>query len=98
MAGILAESPVRRKLKNRLKSLTHHRWVIYAFCSLPEGLPGKILKYVIDITAAKDNPLTHLLSEAERPFHRCEHSSLTQFSGGLTTVVTLAKCCQVTEA
>ena len=71
--------------------------VIYAFCSLPEGTAGDILKYVIAKAASKDNPLTHLLSEDERPFHRCDRSSLRQFAGGFTTVATVAKCCQVTK-
>ncbi len=65
--------------------------VIYAFCSLPEGTLGNILKYV------KESPLTHLLSKEERPFHRCDYSSLTQFAGGLTTVATVGKCCTVTD-
>ena len=69
--------------------------VMYAFCSLPEGTPGKVLKYVIDKLSSKNSPLTHLLSEKERPFHKCERSSLVQFAGGLTTVATLGKCCEV---
>lgn len=69
--------------------------VMYAFCSLPEGAPGKVLKYVINKISSGDSPLTHLLSEKERPFHECERSSLYQFAGGLTTVATLGKCCQV---
>jgi len=72
--------------------------VIYAFCSLPEGVLGKILKYVIaHASSKKESPLTHLLSKEERPFHRCEYSSLTQFAGGLTTVATVGKCCTVTD-
>ncbi|MDQ6645276.1 MAG: class I SAM-dependent methyltransferase [Chloroflexota bacterium] len=72
--------------------------VIYAFCSLPEGRVGDILEYIIAKVSIEQSPLTHLLAEHERPFHRCEHSSLTQFAGGLTTVATVAKCCQVTDA
>lgn len=71
--------------------------VIYTFCSLPEGPPGKVLKYAIAKVSSSESPLTHLLSEDERPFHRCERSSLTQFAGGLTTVATVAKCCQVSD-
>jgi ubiquinone/menaquinone biosynthesis C-methylase UbiE len=69
--------------------------VMYAFCSLPEGTPGKVLKYVINKVSSANSPLTHLLSEKERPFHVCERSSLYQFAGGMTTVATLGKCCQV---
>ncbi len=72
--------------------------VIYAFCSLPEGSPGKVLRYVIEKVSSKDGPFTHLLTEEERPFHSCERSSLVQFVGGLTTVATVAKCCNITNA
>ncbi len=70
--------------------------VIYAFCSLPEGRVGNVLKYVVAKASSEESPLTHLLSKDERPFHRCEYASLTQFAGGLTTVATVGKCCTVT--
>jgi len=68
--------------------------VIYAFCSLPDGATGKVLKYVLDKVAA-ESPLNQLLSDNERPFHQCERSSLKKFAGGLTTVAVVAKCCTV---
>ncbi len=71
--------------------------VIYAFCSLSAGAPGRVFKYVMTQATSKDGPLTHLLSERERPFHRCDYSSLRQFAGGLTTVATVSKCCTVTD-
>lgn len=72
--------------------------VIYAFCSLPEGTLGNILTYVMaNSSSQKESPLTHLLSKEERPFHRCDYSSLKQFAGGLTTVATVGKCCTVTD-
>lgn len=72
-------------------------WVVYVFCSLPEGKAGEVLKYVLDRLSPADSPLTHLLGEAERPFHDCDFSSLKQFSGGLTSVVTIGKCCPIAE-
>jgi len=71
-------------------------FVIYAFCSLPTGASGKILKYVLD-KAAQGSPLNQLLDDNERPFHECERSSLKKFAGGLTTVAVVAKCCTVTD-
>ncbi len=71
--------------------------VIYAFCSLPEGILGNTLKYAMTKVSSKEGPLTHLLSEKERPFHRCAYSSLKQFAGGLMTVATVGKCCVVTD-
>ncbi len=70
--------------------------VIYAFCSLPGGPTGKVLKYVIS-KVAHDSPLNQLLTDDERPFHQCERSSLKKFAGGLTTVAVVAKCCTVTD-
>lgn len=71
--------------------------VLYAFCSLPGGPVGQTLKYLITKTSSKSNPLTHLLADNERPFHRCDRSSLRKFAGGLTTVALVAKCCPVTD-
>lgn len=72
-------------------------FVVYAFCSLPEGPIGSVLNHVIARVASKERALSHLLAEGERPFHRCASSSLKQFSGGLTTVATVGKCCRVTD-
>lgn len=71
---------------------------IYAFCSLPEGRGGALLKRVIDLAAPDSGPLSVLLPEPERPFHQCERSSLRQFAGGLTTVAVVAKCCVIEPA
>jgi ubiquinone/menaquinone biosynthesis C-methylase UbiE len=71
--------------------------VIYAFCSLPEGPLGQMLTYVMTKVSSKQDPLTHLLPEQERPFHHCKSSSLLPFVGGLTTVATVGKCCTVTD-
>ncbi len=72
--------------------------VIYAFCSLLDGRVGAVLESILTRVAPAQGPLTHLLTEQERPFHRCDRSSLRQFAGGLTTVATVAKCFAVTEA
>lgn len=71
--------------------------VIYAFCSLPEGSAGAVLRYVRDAVATRLAPMSHLLSEDERPFHHCRRSSIAQFSGGLTTVAMVSKCCPIVE-
>lgn len=64
--------------------------VLYAFSSLPTGK-------IADRFHAIGDPLPRLLSTEERPVHHCTHSSITQFAGGLATVVTLAKCCRVED-
>lgn len=70
-------------------------FIVYAFCSLPEGNSGDVLKNVLDRVSPKDTPLSHLLSEAERPYHDCDFSDLKQFSGGLVTVAMMGKCCPI---
>jgi ubiquinone/menaquinone biosynthesis C-methylase UbiE len=71
---------------------------VYAFCSLPEGIGGALLKRVIELAAPDSGPFSVLLPEPDRPFHQCERSSLRQFSGGLTTVAVVAKCCVIEPA
>ncbi len=87
----------RAAVQELLRVVKPDGFVIYAFCSLPEGKTGEVLKYVIGKMTSSGSPLTHLLSEQERPFHVCDKSSLVQFAGGLTTVATLAKCCPIME-
>lgn len=71
--------------------------VIYSFCSLPDGPVGTVARWIADNVTPRANPLSHLLPSDQQPFHDCEMSSLRRFSGGLTTVVTLGKCCSVTR-
>src|SRR6266542_1070226 len=72
-------------------------FVVYVFCSLPEGTLGKVLEHVIAKASSKQSALSHFLAEDERPFHRCDYSSLRRFVGGLATVATVGKCCRVTD-
>jgi len=37
------------------------------------------------------------VAPADRPYHRCEHSRLATFAGGLATLVVLRKCCRVDD-
>jgi len=86
----------RAAVQELLRVIKPEGIVLYAFCSLPEGVIGDVLKHILDKVVSKTNPLTHLLTQDERPFHHCVHSSLKQFGGGLTTVATVAKCCPIT--
>jgi len=72
--------------------------MVYAFCSLPGGPIGRALEFVMRRLSSSDEPLTHLLPDQEQPFHHCERSSLQRFSGGLTTVAAVAKCCPIVDA
>jgi len=87
----------RATVQELLRVIKPEGIVLYAFCSLPEGKIGDILKHILDKVVSGTNPLTHLLGQDERPFHQCAHSSLKQFAGGLTTVATVAKCCSITQ-
>ena len=88
----------RRAVEEFVRVIKPDGFAVYAFCSLPEGAAGKVLKYVIGRATSHDNPLTHLLTEEERPFHECQYSSLQQFAGGLTTVATVGKCCSIMDS
>ena len=87
----------RAALQELLRVIKPEGIVLYAFCSLLEGVVGDVLKHILDKVVSETNPLTHLLAQDERPFHQCGHSSLKQFAGGLTTVATVAKCCPITQ-
>lgn len=69
--------------------------VLYSFCSLPQGSVGRVARWIADHVLPGSNPLSHLLDDEQAPFHDCSMSSLQRFSGGLTTVATLGKCCSV---
>ena len=87
----------RAAVQELIRVIRPDGFVVYAFCSLPEGPIASVLKRVLARVASKERALSHLLAEDERPFHRCARSSLKQFSGGLTTVATVGKCCRVTD-
>jgi ubiquinone/menaquinone biosynthesis C-methylase UbiE len=72
--------------------------VVYAFCSLPEGRVGDWIKKAIDRSLLGESHGSHHLAVKDRPFHKCRHSSLKQFAGGLLTVATVAKCCPIVES
>ena len=71
--------------------------VLYAFCSLPAGRLGEVSAKILERVASNDGPLSHWLPQSEWPFHECAFSSLKQFSGGLTTVATVGKCCPISD-
>lgn len=87
----------RAAVQELLRVIKPDGLVLYAFCSLPEGVIGDILKHILQKVVPENTPLTHLLAQDERPFHHCTNSSLKQFAGGLTTVATVAKCCPINE-
>ncbi len=87
----------RAAVRELLRVIKPDGIVLYAFCSLPEGVVGDILKHILQKIMPENTPLTHLLGQDDRPFHQCDHSSLKQFAGGLTTVATVSKCCPVTQ-
>jgi geranylgeranyl reductase family protein len=71
-------------------------YVIYAFASAPAS--GIEHFYATLVERLFHNRLHwHLLTKDERPYHDCEHSCLTTFARGLSTVVVLRKCCTVAK-
>lgn len=93
---IMAEP--KRVVEEYVRVIKPDGFVVYAFCSLPEGKVGDWIKYFLDKVPLEKSHFSHHLAEGERPFHRCQYSSLQQFAGGLVTVATVAKCCPITDA
>lgn len=87
----------RRGIEEFIRVIKPEGVVVYAFCSLPEGPLGRVLDFVIQNMLPADNPLTHLLPTEDQPFHQCDFSSLKRFSGGLTSVATVGKCCEIRD-
>ena len=88
-------SDPRRAVQEFVRVIKPDGIVIYAFCSLPDGPLGRVIEYVSQHVHSSEDPLSHLLAGADQPFHRCVRSSLQRFSGGLTSVATVAKCCPI---
>ena len=77
-----------------LRVIKNDGYVIYAFASAPaEGLEhfyATLLERLFHTSLR-----WRFLTRDERPYHDCEHSRLTTFAHGLSTVVVLRKCCTV---
>jgi hypothetical protein len=66
----------------------------YAFASAPaEGLEPFYANLIERLVHRSLH--WRFLTQEERPYHDCPHSSIATFAQGLSTVVVLRKCCTV---
>jgi len=72
--------------------------IVMAFCSRPETSLGELTNWIAMNLSPGHNPLTHTIGSEEQPIHHCDQASVQRYFGGFTTVATLGKCCDVTDA
>jgi len=68
--------------------------LVYTFCSLPDGWFSRAGSAFLR-NAVKRGFAGDFLPEERTPWHDCGRSHRQAFHGGLTTEITLAKCCAV---
>ena len=85
----------RAAVAEMLRVIQPDGFIVCAFSSAATDLLGALEGWVLR------HPLSQFagrfLTDAERPMHWCRRSSLRRFDHGLTTVITLSKCCTVDE-
>ncbi len=77
-----------------LRVITDDGYVLYTFCSLPEGLVSRAGTALLR-GAVQHRFAGHFLPPEETPWHDCERSRRVRSRAGLTTFVELRKCCSV---
>ncbi len=77
-----------------LRVITPAGYVMYAFCSLPNGWLSRAGSALLR-AAVGHGFAGKFLPESGTPWHDCERSRRERFHGGLSTLVVLRKCCPV---
>ncbi len=83
-----------RAVSEYLRVLSTTGYLLYSFCSLPEGWFSRAGSLLLRKAVERDFAGRFLAPE-EIPWHDCERSRRWSFLGGLTTLVLLRKCCTV---
>ncbi|NJD54570.1 MAG: geranylgeranyl reductase family protein [Candidatus Methanoperedens sp.] len=86
----------KKTVSEFLRVINEDGYVIYAFHSLPTEITGGFYSYLMEGLLKKKFEL-RFLTLKERPFHKCDRSSIASFAGGLATVVVLRKCCSMND-
>jgi ubiquinone/menaquinone biosynthesis C-methylase UbiE len=83
-----------RAVSEYVRAIAPHGHVLYTFCSLPDGSISRagtvLLRAAVSRGSAGD-----FLAPERTPWHDCGRSHRRRFQGGLTTQVSLRKCCTV---
>jgi malonyl-CoA O-methyltransferase len=85
----------RRAVAEFLRVLTPNGFVLFSFCSLPDGWLSRAGTALLR-KAVQHGFAGKFLSREEIPAHDCDRSQIIRFHHGLTTFVVLRKCCSVT--
>ncbi|MDQ6892762.1 MAG: methyltransferase domain-containing protein [Acidobacteriota bacterium] len=83
-----------RAVAEYLRVLSGTGYLLYSFCSLPEGWFSRAGSLLLR-KAVEHGFAGKFLAAEEIPWHDCERSRRWSFHGGLTTLVLLRKCCTV---
>ena len=84
----------RQAVREFLRVINPQGYVIYTFCSLPDGWLSRAGSSFLR-KAVRKGFAGHFLDRTEEPWHDCSESRITRFHGGLSTLVVLRKCCHV---
>lgn len=84
----------RQAVAEYLRVITSSGYVMYTFCSLPEGWLSRAGSALLR-AAVGQGFAGRFLPDEDIPWHDCERSRRARFHGGLATFVLLRKCCPV---
>jgi len=85
----------KRAVAEFLRVLKPDGFVLYTFCSLPDGFVSRAGTALLRV-AVERGFAGKFLDREEAPVHDCDRSRILRFRHGLTTLVLLRKCCSVT--
>ncbi|NIR51735.1 geranylgeranyl reductase family protein [candidate division KSB1 bacterium] len=89
-------SDPKAAVREFLRVIKEDGYVLYVFSSMPKFGAARLYSFMLEKFLGKTFDWRFLPGK-ERPYHDCQHSSLTSFGNGLMTVVVLRKCCSVED-
>lgn len=84
----------RQAVAEYLRVITPAGYVLYTFCSLPDGWLSRAGSVLLR-AAVGQGFAGRFLPDEDIPWHDCERSRRARFHGGLATFILLRKCCPV---
>ncbi len=83
-----------RAVAEYLRVIKSTGYVLYTFCSIPHGWLSRAGTALLR-AAVESRFSGHFLAPEETPWHDCERSRRVRSHAGLTTYITLRKCCPI---
>lgn len=84
----------RTAVAEYLRVINEDGYVLYTFCSLPQGWVSRAGTALLRATV-EDRFAGHFLKPEETSWHDCDRSRRVRSQTGLTTFIELRKCCSV---